>query len=488
MSEAFFNDLREFIDACKNIDNWHEISDADWNEEIGALTEATAELIPDPPMLIYDRIKDYPVGFRVVDLLLATPKRVALSLGLPLDKSKLELIRLAARKIKEVKAIAPVEVAVGPIMENVMVGEEVDILRFPALLYHKADGGRYIGTGDSLINRDPYTGYVNMGTYRVQVHARNLLGLWMSPGQHGRQICQHYWEQGKSCPIVACFGSDPLLFMASHTKQPWGKSELEFVGGLRGRPLEVIKGPITGLPIPAYAEIAIEGEVPPPTIESCAEGPFGEWPGYYSGGTLGTGELQPVIRIKAIYYRNSPIILSDAPLWPGAPKHGLPMGSGILWDQLESAGIQNITGVYNHNRYLIVIAIRQQYAGHAKQTGLAALGCAEASRHGRYVVIVDEDIDPSNIKEVLWAMQTRVDPSMDIEIVEGCSSTPIDPVMSPEKRESHDHTSSRAIFYAVRPFLWRDKFPKVSRTEQDLRRKVIDKYTSVFHSLRIKDD
>ncbi len=101
MSEVSYNDLREYIDACKAIDNWREILDADWNEEIGALTEATAELIPDPPMLMFDRIKDYPAGMRVVSLLLSSPKRVALSLGLPLEKSKLELVRLAARKIKE---------------------------------------------------------------------------------------------------------------------------------------------------------------------------------------------------------------------------------------------------------------------------------------------------------------------------------------------------------------------------------------------------
>ncbi len=319
-----------------------------------------------------------------------------------------------------------------------------------------------------------------MGTYRIQAHEKNLLGLWVRPGQQGRQICQRYWDQGQSCPVVATFGAEPLQFMASHSKLPWGKSELEFLGGLRGRPCEVIKRPLTGLPIPAHAEIAIEGEVPPPGVESHAEGPFGEWPGYYSGGTLGTGELQPVIRIKAIYHRHDPIILSDPPLWPGAVKHGLSMGSGILWNQLENIGIQDIVGVYNHNRYFIVIAIRQRYAGHAKQVGMAALGCAEASRHGRDIVVVDEDIDPTNLQEVLWAMETRVNPATDIQIVSGCLSTPIDPVMSPAKRAARDHTTSRGIFYAVRPFPWKDKFPRVSRTERALRQEVVEKYKTIF--------
>jgi len=279
-----FDSLQEFVEACKQIDEWREIEGADWNEEIGALREVTAELIEDPPMLLFDRIKGYPAGFRVVGLLMSSYKRGALALGLPLHLPRGELNRLAAQKLKDIKPIPPVEVTTGPVMENVMSGNEVDLWRFPVPRFHAMDGGRYIGTGDSLINRDPETGYINVGTYRMQVHESNLLGLWMSPGQHGRQICQRHWDQGKSCPVVAVFGEDPLSFMVSHSKIPWGHTELEQIGGLRGRPLEVIKGPITGLPIPAHAEIAIEGEVPPPKEEARDEGPFGEWPGYYSGG------------------------------------------------------------------------------------------------------------------------------------------------------------------------------------------------------------
>lgn len=202
--------------------------------------------------------------------------------------------------------------------------------------------------GDCLINFAPGDDFINMGTYRMQVHERDLLGLWMSPGQHGRLICMKYWEQGKSCPVVAAFGVHPLAFMASHSKIPWGNSELHLVGGLLGRPFEVIKGPVTGLPIPATAEIAIEGEAPPPTVESRDEGPFGEWPGYYHGGSIGTKEPQPVIKIKAIYHRNNPIIEDEAPLWPGAVKLDLNLSSGVLWDQLESAGIQDVVGAYCH--------------------------------------------------------------------------------------------------------------------------------------------
>lgn len=475
-----YHDLRTFVDCVKKLGEYREIDGADWDLEIGALTEATSELIEDPPMLMFDNIKGYPKGFRVVSLATGSRQRAALSLGLPIDKNKLELVRLWTKKIKGSTPIPPRVVTSAPVMENVMTGDQVDILKFPSIRAHAKDGGRYIGTGDSMINRDPETGNVNAGTYRIQVHEKNLLGLWMSPGQQGREICQRYWNQGKNCPVVAVFGGDPLVLEASQLKLPFGRSELEFAGGMRGVPLDVVTGPITGLPIPAYSEVAIEGEIPPPSVEAREEGPFGEWPGYYSGGTTGTAMPQPVIRIKAIYHRNNPILVNQAPQWWGAPTHGLSQRSGVLWDQLEAGGIQGIAGVYFHTAYLIAISIKQMYPGHAKQVGNAAISLIGGARNGRYVVVVDEDIDPTKIKEVIWAMQTRVDPASDIHLVDGCWSTPLDPRMPPEKRLNKDYTNSRAIFYAVRPFHWRDKFPMVNRIDRDLMKTIVDKYRGIL--------
>jgi 4-hydroxy-3-polyprenylbenzoate decarboxylase len=479
MGSLDYNDFRGFVEAAKKVSDWRLIEGADWDKEIGALIESTAELAQ-PPMLVFDRIKDYPPGFRLLSLAYSSYKRLALAFGLPTDKSKLEIVRLLAGRIQSARAIPPVEVKTSPLMENVMESGAVDLFKFPAPRFHDDDGGRYIGTGDCLINADPGGSFINAGTYRMQLHDRNLLGLWMSPGQHGRLVCAKYWEQGKSCPVTAAFSPNPLVFSLAHTKLPWGRSELEQVGGLMGRPLEVLKGPLTGLPIPAGAEIALEGEVPPPAEESRPEGPFGEWPGYYSGGTLGTGEPQPVIKVRAVYHRNDPILEEEAPLWTGAMKIDGNPSAGILWDQLEKAGIQNVVGVYNHSPYLTVVAIQQRYGGHAKQAGLAAVSSAASARNGRYVVVVDEDIDPTNLKEVLWAMMTRVDPKTNIDIVDGCWSTPLDPRMPPEKKDSRDHTNSRAVFYAVRPFEWRDKFPKVSRSSRELRERIIKKYKGII--------
>src|SRR5207247_10003321 len=129
--------------------------------------------------------------------------------------------------------------------------------------------------------------------------------------------------------------------MPSDTKLPFGLSELDLSGGLIGKPLEVLRGPITGLPIPASSEIAIEGEIPPPGEEARPEGPFGEWPGYYSGGTGGTGENQPIIRVKAIYHRDDPILADDAPLWPAAVQMSLHISARVLWDGVECVRVQD---------------------------------------------------------------------------------------------------------------------------------------------------
>ncbi|HKY08417.1 MAG TPA: UbiD family decarboxylase [Candidatus Binatia bacterium] len=479
METIVYDDFRGFVEAAKKVSEWRSIEGADWDGEIGALIEATAEL-DSRPMLLFDKIKDCPAGHRLVSLAFANYKRTALAFGISPEKSKLEVVRLLARKMKSAKPVAPEEVKSAPLMDNVLQGDAVDLFKFPAPRFHESDGGRYIGTGNCLVNADPESGFINAGTYRMQLHERDLMGLWMSPGQHGRMICAKYWEQGKSCPVVVAFSADPVLFTLAHTKLAWGNSELDYAGGIMGRPLKIIRGPLTGLPIPAGAEIAIEGDVPPPGVESRPEGPFGEWPGYYSGGTIGTGEPQPVIKVKAIYHRDDPILEEEAPLWTGAMKIDGNPTAGILWDQLEAAGIQNVVGVYNHSPYFTVVAIQQKYAGHAKQAGLATLSCAAAARNGRYVVVVDEDIDPTNMKEVLWAMMTRVDPPTNIDIVDGCWSTPLDPRMPPDKRESKDHTNGRAIFYAVRPFEWKDKFPRVSRSSRELREQVITKFRDVI--------
>ena len=143
-------------------------------------------------------------------------------MGLPKPQHPLDVVRAYRDRMKHFQLIPNVTVDSGPVLENVDSDDDVDLFKFPVPFLHELDGGRYIGTADLVIMRDPDTGWVNVGTYRAQVHDRNTLGLWMSPGKHGRLIRQKYLKRGKNCPVVICCGHDPLLFLSSGNEVGYG--------------------------------------------------------------------------------------------------------------------------------------------------------------------------------------------------------------------------------------------------------------------------
>ena len=335
-----------------------------------------------------------------------------------------------------------------------------------------------------MITAEPEEGgWVNVGIYRVQVHDKNTLGLYVSPGHHARIMREKYWEKGKACPVVVTFGQDPLLFLVAGQSIPYGMSEFDYCGGLRGAPVEVIRGDITGLPIPATAEIAIEGEVPPPKEQVHVEGPFGEWPGYYAHGAAN----EPVIRVKKLYYRNNPILCGAPPLKPPFITFGVPIGAAAIWNYLEKADVPDIQGVWCYvggsaaagGAPFIVVSLKQRYHGHSQQAGIAALGshgwCRQLSRpfcdrrrRGHQSL--------PDMKEVIRAVSTRCDPKSAISIIDGCWSTPLDPAMHPDQRDAGNFVNSRAILNACRPYAWRDRFPPVNALSPQLRQKISEKW------------
>ena len=155
------------------------------------------------------------------------------------------------------------------------------------------------------------------------------------------------------------------------------------------------------------------------------------------------------------------------------------MKSGMIWDEIEHAGLNGVQGVWCHEagaaRLFNVVSIRQAYAGHARQAGLLVLSCQSGNYLGRYVVVVDEDVDPTNTFEVLWAMSTRSNPAEDIEILHRTWSGPLDPMLRPGER-----LNSRAIIDACRPFEWRDDFPPVARASDGLREAMREKYRTIL--------
>jgi UbiD family decarboxylase len=356
------------------------------------------------------------------------------------------------------------------------------VLAFPAPKWHEDDGGRYIGTECIVITRDPDSDWVNLGTYRVQVHDKNTLVVFIEGGKHGDVIRRKYWERGQPCPMVVSVGQSPVLGAVGASTPGPNVSEYAVAGSRIGRPIEVIRGKHTGIPFPADAELVFEGFMPPPQEVAVPEGPFGEWPGYYASNS----RLEPVLQVKAIYHRNDPIIIGAPPVKPtlSALSEGVGGSSHIraaaLWDDLDAAGVPGIKGVWKMAgggpRFINVIAIEQQHAGHAKMAGLVAVGCGSNAYLGRIVIVVDHDIDITNSAEVMWALATRWDPKTQTDIIDGCWTGYIDPRLPPEKRDNGDVTTSRIIIYAVRPFHWKDDFPKANEVDREFAESVVKKW------------
>lgn len=464
-----FSDLRTFIDGADKIGELKKIDGADWNLEIGCLTELMAE--QDGPLLLFDKIAGYTQGFRIATNVIASARRFALALGLPHDAPKLEILRTWRNKIRDLKAYAPKEVADGPILENILEEANVDLGIFPTPKWHEHDGGRYIGTGDMVVTRDPDSGWVNIGTYRSCIVGKDRVTLWIIEQKHGKQIARRYWERKQACPIAIVLGCEPATWMAAPSAAKAGVSEYEYAGALRGAPLEVLRLPLTGLPVPATSEIVIEGEMPPPEEESHAEGPFGEWPGYY---THSGNEC--VVRVKRIYHRNDPILLGNPPLLPITERYGIPLFAARIWDHLEQSGVTDVQGVWCHcHTLMVVVSIKQRFGGQAMQALTAIAGMFTGASMYRYYIAVDDDIDPVDLKQVIWAMCTRVDPAESVQVLKSWTSD-LDPRLAPEKRERGDFTMGRMLIDACKPFHWRDKFAIANKFSADKREEIWEKW------------
>jgi 4-hydroxy-3-polyprenylbenzoate decarboxylase len=469
-----WHDFREFLGELERVSEVQLVEGVDPDLELGTLTELMAER--KGPMLLFDRINGFPPGYRIAAKAYATPRRTAIALGLPTEVSPFEMFKVWRNRVRDYQPIKPQVVPTGSVMENVVEGDDVDLGRFPAPKWHERDGGQYLGTGCTIITRDPHDGWVNVGTYRCMLHDATTTGVDIAPYHHGNLQMQQWWALGKSCPVAVAIAVDPYLFWASCVGLPWGAQEYDYAGFTKGEPIEIIPGPRTGLPLPANAELIIEGEVPPPAVERRPEGPFGEYTGYYAAGE----KERPVIRAQAIYHRHSPILQGDPPLKPPAGHWGFEYANSLrIWNGLEAAGLPGIVGVYAPEGALIVVAsIRQQYAGHAKQVGTAVSGLTHSPI--RLIVVVDEDIEPSNTEDVLWAIATRSDPATTFELQTGCPSNVLDPMITPERKRGRELTNSRALVIACRPWEWRDEFPAINRASDALRSRTYEKWRHLF--------
>lgn len=451
-----YRDLRDFIALLEKAGELKHVSGARLEHEIGAITEVAAGL-PNCPAVLFGEIPGQAPGNRILTNTTVGVRRAALALGIDPDLPPLEALRAWMARRAELRYVPPELTTDAPFLENVQEGDDVNVWTMPCPVWHPDDGGAYIGSGALVMTRDRERGWVNSAIYRVQVHDESRVTIQFDhTGRHGAMMASQYWSKGEGCPVAVVCGQDPALFIAGFEYLPEGVSELDFAGGIKGAPVPIFSGPRTGLPLPARAEIILEGVLLPFPETSLPEGPFGEFTGYYAADK----RPAPVMEVSAIYHRTAPILLGSPPMKPPRFHFGLPFRAAGLWSNLEMAGVAGVCGVWQHvSQLMTVVALKQGYAGHAKR---AALIAAANSYMGRIVVVVDEDVDPSNLADVMWAVTTRAEPSEDVDIIRNAWSSSLDPRISAADRDASLTSNSKMIIDACTPYQHRHDYPRTT--------------------------
>ena len=456
-------DLRDFISLCEKEGQLKRVeAEVDWDLELSHFSKLVEE--KGGPALLFENVKGYQSP--VFTGAFATTQRLGLMLGKSTDLSMIQLTRTWMNSA--VKELIPArEREDGPIFENILDGDKVDVFAFPSPRFYELDGGRFFGTTVFMVMKDPETGETNLGTYRMQVLDGKTVGVQILKGKRGDRILQKYRKQGRKMPACAIIGGDPLLLLAGAAMVA-GASEYDVVGSLRGAPVEIVRGQLTGLPIPASAEIVLEGEIDPENLRE--EGPFGEFIGYY------TDELikpipKPALDVRRIYHRNNPILWETSAGRPVTDVHMLLSftQSAMLWTELTRMQIPGITSVYMPpeaaGRFWAIVSVQQMYPGHAEQVGAAVIATNTGSYCCKGVIIVDDDIAADDLPRVWWALGTRFNPARGTEIIQRGRSTPLDPALEPGGDKL---ITSRIIMNATIPYEWKVKPTEIKLSEDVL--------------------
>lgn len=406
-------DQREFIKLLEKHGEVQRIKqEVDWNLEAGAILRRTYERsLPAPYFL---KIKGYPSDKSAFGGTTASHKRVALAWGLPANSTyqELEEFYLKGRD----HPIKPTHVKSGPCKEVVITGDKVNLFDFPAPMLHEGDGGRYLNTWHAVITKDPDTGWVNWGMYRSMIHTKNTMGGLFEPHQHiGYHYYQKYEARNKPMPFAIAIGPEPTCAMAACTFMPYFVAEVDVAGGLRKAPVDLVKCETNDLLVPATSEIVLEGEVPP--YERVYEGPFGEYTGYRAS----PRDKRPVYHVKAITHRKNPILTMSCMGMPIDDCDGImsiTSGAEIL-AELRSKG-QPVTGVNmppECAELLLIVAVKTTEPNIAFRIA-SMVWTTQAGRTPSHVIVVQDDVDPCNLPQVMHALASKCHPWRGVNKIE----------------------------------------------------------------------
>ncbi|MEW5723723.1 MAG: phenylphosphate carboxylase subunit beta [Thermodesulfobacteriota bacterium] len=462
--------LRDFIKLAEKEGQLHRVkAQVDWNLELSHIAKLNEE--KHGPALLFENVKDYSTP--VMTSVCTETQRLALIMGLPLDYSLVQIMEFWV-KLGD-KKVPPKMVSTGSCKENILKGRDIDLYKFPVPQWYPLDGGRFFGTAHYIVTRDPDSDWINLGTYRSQLLGKDKLGTQFIKGKHADLMLKKYQKMGQPMPVASIIGGDPLLFILGASRISAFVSEYEVAGAIRDAPIEVVQAETVDLPVPADAEIVVEGFVDPGKFMD--EGPFGEYTGYYSG--VGT-DPRNFIDVTCVTHRHHPIFWGTTVGRAVTDTHmtmALSYGAA-LWQQLVAMKIPGIRSVYcppeGSGRFLAVISMQQMYPGHADQVLTAAISTEMGAYGLKTVIVVDEDIDPWDIPRVMYALSFRFQPNR-CQIIKRGRSTPLDPSLPIDARE----ITGRLLLDATIPYDWKEK-PVPIKLDEALVKKVEGRWGELF--------
>ncbi|MBI2832129.1 MAG: UbiD family decarboxylase [Chloroflexi bacterium] len=415
-----YSDLREFM---KDLDKHGELMrikrEVKLEPDIGAMGAAIAEMNDrdiNAPAILCEKI--YGCDLPLAIGLQSSYRRTAIAYGLPPDSGFKELKKAWMKGYEKYPVKSrTVTRKNAPCKENIVKGKDINIFRFPIPRINTEDAGPYL-LKPLCITRDTESDWVNFGMYRMQVLDRDRCSLMTSHVSHWGEHYIKHRRQGKPMPMVVAMGTDPVLGMVSGAKVPSGWNEYDFAGAIRGEPCEIIKAETCDLPVPATAEIVLEGEV---SVEANVyEGPFGEWTGSYSGMLV-----MPTFHVTCMTFRNNPIF-DTVTLSKGASENAfmtMPGKIAALEQELRHI-LPNMTEIAYSKPIVTAVVVQGKWGN--KTEPRRAMNAVWASQAGqgisKIVTVVDDDIDPWDSNDVLWAIGTRTQANVDTVIIPGAHS------------------------------------------------------------------
>ncbi|HYF91554.1 MAG TPA: UbiD family decarboxylase [Symbiobacteriaceae bacterium] len=449
--------LRQFLDVLRKQELLRVIDkpvNRDW--EISAVCR-TYFSKTDPrtrPALLFTNVigSSLPV---LVGAVAGSHQIYGLALGIDPSAILAEFSKKWARALEN--PLSPKMVAEGPCQENVVYGDQCDVTKLPNPIWTRAHDPGPFFTAGSLISRSPESGIINVGMYRSQVKGPRRLGVHFTAAyKHLNQHIQAAARAGHKLPVVLAVGVDPTLSITSVSAVPYDVDEMAVAGALLGEPMEVVKAKTCDLPVPASAEIVIEGEIDPTTLFE--EGPFGEYPGY-----MGPKGVFPEITVNCITHRTNPIlqcVLSQMPPSESSLMRSVQRESKVyafLKDTLKLRVRDVFVTESGGGGALVYISMDKRFAGEVAQAATGVWSIEPTL--GKFTIVTDSDIDIRNPFNMEWAVAFRTRPDKDISVYKDMAPLGLDPSLFPPGlvKGTEEITGSKVLIDATMKFTYPDQ-------------------------------